>query len=267
VSVTDYTVAVLDDAINLLSILRDHPDGLTLAQITEIAGIIKNKTFRLLHTLEKRQLVCRDDKGLYFLGSGLIDLALHAQSRTLLTDVSRTVMDRLVVETGESIFLGVISGSDALCTAARESPHSVRLFAQVGRRAPLHSGGVPKVLFAFMPDAERAALIERFAAVSSETGINPEALEARLAQIRRDGYAIVVDELDQGAMSVAAPIFNQLGQVTAAMSIAGPSSRFSADRIAWYVELILDATNTISRSLGYEVASRPNGSVALPGMF
>lgn len=264
---TDYTVAVLADAINLLSILKDHPDGLTLARITEIAGIVKNKTFRLLHTLEKRELVCRDQNGLYFLGSGLIDLALHAQTRTLLSEVSRPVMDRLVVETGESIFLGVISGSDALCIAARESHQSVRLFAQVGRRAPLHSGGVPKALFAFLPDAERAALIQNFAASPFDVPINPTALEERLAQIRRDGYAIVVDELDQGAMSVAAPIFNQLGQVTAAMSIAGPSSRFSADRVAWYVTLILEATSVISRSLGYEVASRPNGSVALPGMF
>lgn len=264
---TNYTVAVLDDAINLLCILRDHPDGLTLAQITGIAGIIKNKSFRLFYTLEKRQIVRRDDKGLYFLGSGLIDLALHAQSRTLLYDISRSVMDRLVVETGESIFLGVISGSDALCIAARESPHSVRLFAQVGRRAPLHSGGVPKVLFAFMPEGERASQIGRFAATPSDIVFDRTALEQRLAQIRRDGYAIVVDELDLGAVSVAAPIFNQFGHVIAAMSIAGPSSRFSADRIAWYVDLILDATGTISRSLGYEVASRPNRSVALPGLF
>ena len=264
---TDYTVAVLDDAINLLGILRDHPDGLTLAQITARAGIVKNKVFRLLFTLEQRQIICRDEQGLYFLGSGLIDLALHAQTRTLLPDIGRPVMDRLVVETGESIFLGVISGSDALCIAARESPQSVRLFAQVGRRAPLHSGGVPKVLFAFMPESERAAQIERFAATLSDMSTDRKSLEERLAQIRRDGYAIVVDELDQGAVSVAAPIFNQLGHVIAAMSIAGPSSRFSADRIAWYVDLILDATGTISRSLGYEVASRPNGSVALPGMF
>jgi IclR family KDG regulon transcriptional repressor len=264
--VTDYTVAVLEDAINLLGILRDHPDGLTLAQATKFAGIIKNKTFRLLYTLEKRKMVRRDENGLYHLGSGLIDLGVHAQNERILLDVSRPIMDRLVVETGESIFLGVISGSDALCMAARESAHSVRLFAQVGRRAPLHSGGVPKVLFAFMPEPERTALIERFAAFQ-HFPFSREACEERLAQIRKHGYAIVVDELDQGAVSVAAPIYNQLGQVIAAMSIAGPSNRFSPDRIVWYVDVILDATGNISRSLGYDVTSSPVHGIALSGLF
>ena len=263
---TDYTVAVLEDAIHLLGILRDHPDGLTLAQATKLSGTIKNKTFRLLYTLEKHKLVRRDEHGLYHLGSGLIDLGVHAQNERVLLDVSRPVMDRLVVETGESIFLGVISGSDALCMAARESAHSVRLFAQVGRRAPLHSGGGPKVLFAFMPEPERAALIERFAA-SEQPPFTREACEERLAQIRKDGYAIVVDELDQGAVSVAAPIYNQLGQVIAAMSIAGPTNRFNPERIVGYVDVILDATGTISRSLGYEVISSPVHGVELSGLF
>lgn len=263
---TDYTVAVLDDAFEILSILRAHPEGLTLAQVTESAGMVKNKVFRLLYTLEARKIVRRDDYGLYHLGSGLIELGVHAQNQALLLEVSRPVMDRLVVDTGESIFLGVVSGSDALCVAARESAHSVRLFAQVGRRAPLHSGGVPKVLFAFMPDADRAAQIERFAAVSNSV-VDRAAFEERLAEVRHDGYAIVVDELDQGAVSVAAPIFNQLGQVIAAMSIAGPSSRFNPDRIAGYVEIILNATGTVSRSLGYEGTSDPTRSVALPGLF
>ncbi|MFN8565400.1 MAG: IclR family transcriptional regulator [Anaerolineae bacterium] len=264
---TDYTIAVVDDAINLLSILRDHPEGLSLAQITGIAGIIKNKTFRLLFTLEKRHIVRRDDNGRYFLGSGLIELGIHAQSQTVVLEVSRRVMDHLVVETGESIFLGVVSGSDAVCIATRESAHSVRLFAQVGRRAPLHSGGVPKILFAFMPDAERARLLDQFARSNELLPEDRLTLERRLAQIRLDGYAIVADELDQGAHSVAAPIYSQQGQVIAAISIAGPSSRFSTERIAWYVDLICDASGEISRSLGYQAAPNRQISSLAPGLF
>jgi DNA-binding IclR family transcriptional regulator len=267
VLVTDYTVAVLEDAINLLYILRDHPEGLTLGQITASAGIIKNKTFRLLYTLQKQQIIRRDEQGLYYLGSGLVDFGLHAQIQTLVLEVSRPVMDRLVVETGESIFLGVISGSDALCIAVRESPYSVRLFAHVGRRAPLHSGGVPKILFAFMPERERTDLLEKFECSSELSPKDRAALEQRFDQIRESGYVIVADELDQGAHSVAAPIYSQNGQGIAAISIAGPSSRFTEERIAWYVDLIRDASGEISRSLGYEVSSRPQNSSILPGLF
>jgi Na+-driven multidrug efflux pump len=75
-------------------------------------------------------------------------------------------MDQLVRKTGESIFLGIVSAMDALCVAVRESPQSIRLYAELGRRAPLHSGGVPKILFAFMPGAQLPDALQVGAAAS-----------------------------------------------------------------------------------------------------
>ena len=190
---------------------------------------------------------------LFFLGPRFLEFGQYVQGRTILIEASRPIMDWLVVETKESIFLGVVSGTDALCVAARESPRSVRLFAQVGRRAPLHSGGVPKTLLAFLPEAKRNAALEHFYQKQFD-GMddisNRDALENRLGQIRRQGYLIVVDELDKGAHSVAAPIYDHLGQIAAALSIAGPSHRFVREAIDRYVQLILDATAQISYVLG-----------------
>lgn len=264
---TDYTVAVLEDAINVLRIIRDHPEGITLARITERTRMVKNKIFRILYTFEKQGMVSRDAHSVYHLGADLLDFGQHVQSQTVLLEVSRAVMDRLVVETGETIFLGVINGADALCVAMRESPHSIRLFAQVGRRAPLHSGGVPKVLFAFLPAAERARLIEVLIGDEPALQAEREALAERLTQIRSDGYVIVKDELDQGAVSVAAPIYNHRGQVVAAISIAGPSVRFNSARIQQYVEMIQDASREISRSMGYQAVTGIKNGMIMPGLF
>jgi IclR family transcriptional regulator, KDG regulon repressor len=245
----DYTVAALEDAIHVLDLLTTSDDGITLAQLTKSSGLVKNKVFRILFTLEKHQLVERDEFGRFFLGLKFLEFGQRVQKQTTLLEASRSIMDRLVDDTSESIFLGVISGSDALCVAARESPRSIRLYAEVGRRAPLLYGGVPKVLLAFMSQQERTVLLEK------TFGLEPaviQALESRLAQIREQGYAVIIDELDPGAHSVAAPIRDHAGQVVAAVSVAGPSHRFTEECVARYVQLVMDAAEQISQALGHK---------------
>jgi IclR family KDG regulon transcriptional repressor len=251
---TDYTVAVLEDAICILGLLEDRSEGLTLAELTEASGFVKNKVFRMLFTLEKHRLVIRDTNGQYYLGLRLLELGQRVQRHTILVKACDPVLDRLASETCESIFVGVISESDALCVAARESPQSIRLFAEVGRRAPLHSGGVPKVLMAYIPDKQRQTLINRFMhdPGMDDVSIDPLKLEESLAVIRQQGYGVVVDELDAGAHSVAAPIRDHLGRVIAAISIAGPSHRFPKETIERYIQLVVNASLEISRTLGYE---------------
>jgi len=253
---TDYTVAVLEDSIHIMEILKDNPNGLTLAEITTAAGFVKNKVFRILYTLEKHHLVQRNERGVYHLGYGLLELGQNVQSETILIEASRPVMERLVTETSETIFLGVVDGAEAVCVAAYESPQSIRLFARVGRRAPLHSGGVPKVLLAFLPDAKRQTLLEQFFVDGKQvldTGINRKTLVQQIADVQAQGYAIVVDELDYGVHSIAAPIRNHDGQVIAALSIAGPSSRFSTDCIEQYIRLVVEGGKEISQTLGYRI--------------
>ncbi|MBC7810802.1 MAG: IclR family transcriptional regulator [Burkholderiales bacterium] len=243
---TDYTVAVLEDAIQLLGLLETSSDDLTLAELTQASGLVKNKVFRLLFTLEKNHLVERDEAGRYRLGLRFLAFGQHIHDQSSLLKASDPALDWLVAETHETIFLGVVSGTDALCIAVRESPRSIRLFAQVGRRVPMYFGGIPKVLLAFMPDVERESLLADVASPERE------ALTQRLAQISVDGYAVVVDELDTGAHSIAAPIRDYRGRVIAALSIAGPSHRFSDECVARYIPLALEAADQISASLGFK---------------
>lgn len=252
----DYTVAALEDAILVLELLRSQDEAVSLAQITKMSGLVKNKVFRILFTLEKHGLVQRDEFGRFCLGIRFVEFGKSVQKQTTLIDASSRVMDWLVGETSESIFLGVISGTDALCVAARESPRSIRLYAEVGRRAPLLEGGVPKVLLAFMTPQERAVLLgETFKLATAERQL----LDKRLAQIREDGHVVVIDELDIGAHSIAAPIRNHHGQVVAAISIAGPSDRFNDDNTAHYVQLVKQAAAHISQALGHPIL-QPGGN-------
>ncbi|MEO1439585.1 MAG: helix-turn-helix domain-containing protein, partial [Chloroflexota bacterium] len=101
---TDYTVGVLEDAIKILNTLRDHNTGLTLSEITDTSGFVKNKVFRLLYTLEKNQMVDRDSNGLYHMGIQMITYAQTVEHKNWLMVASHEVMDWLVDVTGETIF-------------------------------------------------------------------------------------------------------------------------------------------------------------------
>ncbi len=249
----EYTIAVLEDAIRVLETFLDGEERLTLARITRESGLTKNKVFRILSTLEKHRFVERDDTGAYRLGVRFLDFGQRVQNQMDLLEASRPVMDWLVQETRETVFLGVIDGQEALCVDMRESPQSIRLYAQVGRRAPLYTGGVPKVLLAFLPDEERQALLDsmELKPITPYTITDRRALEGLLQQIREQGYVVTADDLDEGAHSIAAPIWDHRGRIVAAISVAGPSNRFTEERIQRYLALVREGAARISRALGY----------------
>lgn len=250
----DYTIGVVEDAIHVLEIFMNGKDRLTLAEITKESGLVKNKAFRILSTLEKHRLVNRDEDGAYTLGLRFLEFGHRVQTQTNLLAASRPVMDWLVQETGETIFLGVLDGTEVLCIDARESPRSIRLFAQVGRRAPLYAGGTPKILLAFLPAETRQALWETIdlKPITPYTLTDIPRFEELLAQIREQGYIVSADDLDVGAHSIAAPIRDYRGQVTAAISVAGPSHRFTDECIETYIKLVLKGAAQISEALGYK---------------
>ena len=259
---TDYRIAVVEDTISVLEAFlpADHP--LSLAEITEQTGLVKNKVFRILATLQAHGLVLRNDQGSYGLGLRMVEFGEAIQRRDVVIQAAAPVMDWLVEETRETIFLGAIDGIETLVLAARESPQSVRLFGTVGRRVPIHTGGVPKVLLAHLPTVERDAMLDRISLdpITPYTYTDRAKLVAFLDQIRAQGYVVTADDLDVGAASIAAPIRDYTGRVVAAMSIAGPLSRMPEPTTRLYADLILKATARVSRTLGYRPLSQSSSS-------
>lgn len=250
----DYTIGVVEDAILVLDTFMNGKDRLTLAQITKESGLGKNKVFRILNTLEKHRLISRDEEKNYILGLRFLEYGQRVQNQMDLLEASQSVMDWLVGKTAETIFLSVIDGTGILIVDVRESPRSIRLTGKKGGRGPLYAGGTPTVLLAFLPEEKRHALLKtiELKPITPYTITNPSRLEEYLCQIRQQGYTVSADDLDVGAHSVAAPIRDYRGQVIAALSIAGPSHRFTDKHIESYITLILEGTAQISSALGYK---------------
>ena len=86
---------------------------------------------------------------------------------------------------------------------------------------------------------------------TTKTIVSPEKFEKELKKVRQKGFATAVDELEIGIRAVAAPIFDHHGNVKAAMSIGGPSSRIDAKRLKELGNLLVEATHEISQRLGF----------------
>lgn len=251
---TDYRIHILEDALSVVELISNSQKPLSLVELTRQSTLSKNKVFRILHTLEKHRYVERDASNAYQLGIRFIQFGHHVRRERRLIEISAPVLDWLVQETSETIFLGILDGRQALCIDARESPRSIRLTARIGQRMPLHVGSVPKVLLAFQPKQVRDALLDELSLerYTPQTICSKSVLANVLRSIRREGYAVTSDDLDEGACSIAAPVFDGARIIEAAVSIAGPTVRFSENNVARYIGLARSAAERISQTMGKE---------------
>lgn len=247
-----YRIAAVDRAFALLEVLAQYPD-LGVTELAERTGNTKSLVFRLLRTLEERGYVIKNaDDRTYGLGYRVLFLADQTRRQSRLIAAAGPFLDELAESTRENALLIVREEMHSVCIAMRESPLPLRLFAQIGKRGPLHAGGGPKVLLAFAPEAvRRAVLTGRLEGYTPTTPTDAEHLERALDEIRALGFTLSTGELEPDVYSMAAPVHDYSGQVVAALSVAGPVSRLSGSVRQRVRGLVIDAATRLSHDLGH----------------
>lgn len=246
----DYTIAAVDRALLVLEALADRP-GQGVTQLSKSLGMTKSIVFRLLQTLEDRGFVARDpDHAVYSLGYRIGVLGERVGRDGSLLGAARPVMDALRDGTSENVNLVVRDGLRSLVLATRSGRHPIRLFAQAGRYGPLHAGGGSLCLLAHAePPVVEAVLANPLEAFTPHTITERDKLRQTLARIRANGYHIALNDLDEGAFSVAAPIIGPHDEVIACISVAGAVSRFDEERRERYIRAALGAAAEVSAKL------------------
>ena len=212
----------LERAVELLHHIGEQSAGPTVAELATEAGMPTSTAYRLLAELEQHGLVQRGPDSTVALGTRLVALGRTAEAglRERLVEPATKVMDELSEEVGETVILTAPCGLQAIVLHVVEAErHSVRLTYALFRRGPMHRGATGKILAAFLEPDERARLVGAVGAAG---------LEAELDAVRRDGIAVTVAELDDGAAAVAAPILDRRGRLVAGLSVAGPAERITA---------------------------------------
>jgi DNA-binding IclR family transcriptional regulator len=232
-------------AIDVLALFDAAHPSRALREIVTATGLPKTTTVRLLGTLESRGLVVRRGEATYAPGAALLRWVRLAQTVWEVNAATHEVMRHLVAECGETVNIYVRHDLDRISIAQEEGTATVRSVVEVGAPMPLSRGATAKVLLGNAPDS----VINDLAA--GDDSLDVDGLRRQVAAVLETGYGVTHGERELGASAVAAPVRHSDGRVIAALSVSGPTSRFTADRIPRYVDAVTAAARSISdRGLG-----------------
>lgn len=252
----DYSIAVLDRALDLLEALAESSAGapLGVSEVARRAGVTKSAAFRILANLERRGYVAKDPvSARYTLGAHLVYLGERFLGAIDLRSAARPALAALWQRFGETVNLGVREGVEVVYVDMIESAHGLRMAAHVGGRDYLHSTALGKSILAYLPPAERDHFLhapEGLPARTERTITDPVRLRAELELVRERGIAEDRDENEVGARCLSAPIFDHRGAVAGAISVSAPDSRLDDARAAEVGLTVREQAATVTQRLG-----------------
>ena len=219
-------------AVRLLKLFTNERPEMSLAEISRASGLNKTTTHRLLRALQSESLIDRNPAtSAYSLGAGLMALGVQALASSDLRRRVRPVLRTLARETGETATLEVPFEDSMLILDEVAGNHVLGAAGNIGTRWPIHATSTGKAWLAF-DEAGIERLSSELKPLTGSTLTDPDALKPQLAEIRRRGYAITVDEVEDGFTAVATIIRGVLGDVQGALSIGGPTQRLTSSRRA-----------------------------------
>ncbi|MGH3360555.1 MAG: IclR family transcriptional regulator [Nocardioidaceae bacterium] len=238
---TDAPVRSVARTFDLLNLFDHRRPYLTLREIVEHSELPKTTVVRLLANLEARALVSVRTDGSYTLGAGMLRWVRMSASLWEVNDQTRVRMRRLVDELGETVNIYVRQDDTRMSIAQEEGTHTVRNVIEVGHPMPLWAGATAKVLLTAAPD-----LIDGLTRIRPELDV--AALRTEVEAVREAGHAVSHGEREIGATAVSAPIMAKDGRVIAALSISGPTTRFSDERLDGVVRTVVETAERISQA-------------------
>lgn len=250
------TVQAVEKAIRVLEHLAEHGDC-GVSDLARAIGGQKSTVFRLLSTLKEAGYILQDgETEKYCLSLKLFRIGSGAIRNLDLNKAALPVISRLAKMTSETVHLCILDNDQVLYLHKVESTFSLKvaMVSRVGFVTPLYCTGVGKVLLAWQEDEYIRRYLQdtKLTRFTERTITDPLALAAELQRIRMSGFAYDDEEHELGVRCAAAPIFDLNGRIAAALSVSGPSVRFSDRRMESVRDLVRDSALEISRRMGFE---------------
>jgi IclR family pca regulon transcriptional regulator len=224
----------------------------TLSDVATRSGLTRAGARRILLTLQSLGYVRTDGKH-YALTPRILDLGFAYLSSMPIWNLAEPVMERLVEEVKESCSAAVLDGADIVYVLRVPTRKIMSIGLGVGSRLPASCTSMGRMLLAALTDAEVQAVLQAAppAALTRYTLTEPDAVLAKVRQARRQGWCLVNQELEEGLVSLAAPIVNRTGETIAALNISGQANRTPARQMQeQMLPALLRAAKDVSQRLG-----------------
>lgn len=201
----------------------------TLSEVAAASGLTRAGARRILLTLQTLGYVESDGR-FFSLTARILDLGFAYLSSMPIWNRAEPVMESLVAQVKESCSAAVLEGTDVVYVMRVPTHKIMRINVGIGSRLPAYCTSMGRVLLAALPEDElqRRLAASPIAPLTRHTLTDPEAIAARIGQARRQGWCLVNQELEEGLISIAAPVRDRAGRVLAALNISGQANRTSA---------------------------------------
>ena len=247
------TIQSVARALYILEAFSGQLKELSVTEISKKLELSKSTAFGLINTLAQHGYLEQNvENAKYRLGLKLLKLGNIVQMNNIVCQKARPYLEALVNDFNETVHLAIQRFSMMVYIDKIESDRTIYIHSHIGAENPMYCTGVGKCILAFMADEERKRIYKGYKILESRTPktlATIESLDQDLALIRGRGYSLDDEEFGLGLFCVAVPVFNQAGQVVAAISLSGPKAHFDDQRVAFIAQKMKAAAAEISCSL------------------
>ena len=249
----NYPVKSLEKALILLQLLIEERQPLSLTEIAKKLNFGKGTVHRILATLRSHQFVRQDPKTLkYGLGFIAAEMSTAIKTEDYIVKIIKPHLKKLSESCPEAISASILEFSEIRYIARFESSEPLRVSIGEGARFPAHCTATGKVLLSALSTEQLARLYERHEDIPTLTKNSIDTftrLLKELEQVRDKNMALDFEEALVGVNCVARPIRDSKNEIITAISISGPASRMTKQKMLNFAELLQVTSTEISKEL------------------
>ena len=220
-------------------------------ELANKTGYNKSTTYRLLSTLVSLNVIHQNENDRYRLGSKLFELGNRVSLYQSLITVTNQPIKNVALEIQETVLLGTLKEHQVFYINKADSLQGLKISTSVGSYQPIHATASGKLLLAFSSIDMQGDYFKNssFTTFTKNTTTKVSELKTKLQTIKKQGYALDLEELELGLICIAIPIFNKKGNAIASISASGPSSRFKLENVQNYITILQKGATLIEKSL------------------
>lgn len=241
----------LRNSLRLLNLFTmDYPE-LSLSEISDKLEIGLSTAHRLANTLTEQGFLIKDPVTKYYrLAASILAMGNIIISEIDLCHFAKPILERLAKDSGETAHISIFKDTEVVYLLKVDSSYPVHLLSHAGRQNPSYCTSTGQVILAYQKETVIQKVIEKgLQSFTEKTITNPVQLKNVLSTIRKQGFAVSLEEMHEGIASIAAPVKQANGDVFASISIAGPTSRINKQTIPALTKLVKASAEDVSRQL------------------
>ena len=234
-------------------IASEDEEGVGLSEISKATALNKTTAFNLLGSLVALRFIEQDEHSRrYRLGLRNLELGRIVQQRLHISHLARPILAGLCRKVNETVNLGLPDLYDLVVVDSFQGSRILHATTYAGWRSPYHCTALGKAFMSQWDEPMRRTVYSAsgLPRKTPHTITDVDALEAQLEGFRVQGYALDLEENDVGVNGIATAITDGLGEVAAAISVAGPSNRLTKEAMETLAVDVIAAARQIMGMLG-----------------